>query len=110
MSFGPWLLKVLGVLKTFKFLRGTPLDPFGYSEERRAERRLIKDYQAMLKTVIAELSPANHQAAVALASLPEKIRGFGPVKMRNLAIVRAEESNFYEQFRSGAEPYLKAAE
>ena len=44
MSFGPWLLGAFGVLKKFKVLRGTPLDPFGYSAERRTERRLIAEY------------------------------------------------------------------
>ena len=110
MSFGPWMLKVFGVLAKFKFLRGTPLDPFGYTQERRTERQLIKDYEKLLTTIVAELTPYNHQAAVGLAALPEKIRGFGPVKMRHLAIVRAEESALYEHFRSGAAPFLKAAE
>ncbi len=110
MSFGPWMLKVFGVLAKFKFLRGTPLDPFGYSHERRTERQLIKDYEKLLTTIVAELTPYNHQAAVGLAALPEKIRGFGPVKMRHLAIVKAEESGLYEHFRSGAAPFLKAAE
>ena len=110
MSFGPWMLNVFGVLAKFKFLRGTPLDPFGYSQERRTERQLIKDYEKLLATIMAELTPYNHQAAVGLAALPEKIRGFGPVKMRHLAIVRAEELALYEHFRSGAAPFLKAAE
>ena len=110
MSFGPWMLNVFGVLAKFKFLRGTPLDPFGYSQERRTERQLIKDYEKLLATIVAELTPYNHQAAVGLAALPEKIRGFGPVKMRHLAIVKAEESALYEHFRSGAAPFLKAAE
>ena len=110
MSFGPWMLKVFGVLSKFKFLRGTPLDPFGYTQERRTERQLVADYEKLLGTIEAELTPYNHQSAVALAALPEKIRGFGPVKMRHLAIVRAEESDLYEHFRSGAAPFLKAAE
>jgi indolepyruvate ferredoxin oxidoreductase len=110
MSFGPWILKAFGVLKTFKFLRGTPFDPFGYTGERRTERKLIKDYEALLNTLTAELTPENHAAAVALASLPEKIRGFGPVKMRSLKVVKAEESDLYERFRSAAQPFLKAAE
>ncbi len=110
MSFGPWMLKFFGVLKKFKFLRGTPFDPFGYSAERRAERRLIADYRALLSTVAAELTPHNHHSAVALAALPEKIRGYGPVKVRHLAIAKAEEANLREQFRSGAQPFLKAAE
>jgi indolepyruvate ferredoxin oxidoreductase len=110
MSFGPWMLKVFAVLSKFKYLRGTPLDPFGYSTERRTERQLIKDYEALLAKLVAELTPDNHQAAVALAALPEKIRGFGPVKMRHLAIVKAEESDLYEHFHAGAAPFLKAAE
>ncbi len=48
MSFGPWMLKVFGVLSKFKFLRGTPLDPFGYSQERRTERQLVADYEKLL--------------------------------------------------------------
>ncbi|MEJ2432501.1 MAG: 2-oxoacid:acceptor oxidoreductase family protein, partial [Pseudolabrys sp.] len=110
MSFGPRLLKAFGVLKRFKFLRGTPLDPFGYSQDRRSERKLIADYLALLDTLMAELTPDNHQTAVALASIPEKIRGYGPVKQRSLAAAKAEEAALREQFKSGVVPFLKAAE
>jgi len=110
MSFGPWMLNVFGVLSKFKFLRGTPLDPFGYSQERRIERQLIADYENLLTTILAELTSDNHQAAVALAALPEKIRGYGPIKQRHLAIAKAEEAALREQFHSGATPFLKAAE
>ena len=110
MSFGPWILKLFAVLKTFKFLRGTPLDPFGYSDERRMERKLIADYRALLETIAAGLTPDNHQTAVALAALPEKIRGYGSVKERHLDVAKAEEANLREQFRSGGQPFLKAAE
>jgi indolepyruvate ferredoxin oxidoreductase len=110
MSFGPWMLKVFGLLAKLKFLRGTPFDPFGYTAERRTERKLVADYEALLGTIVRELTPANHATAVALAALPEKIRGFGPVKMRHLAIVKAEEVDLYEHFRSGTAPFLKAAE
>jgi indolepyruvate ferredoxin oxidoreductase len=110
MSFGPWMMKVFAVLAKLKLLRGTPFDPFGYTQERRMERKLVADYQAMLETVMAELSPANYPTAVALASLPEKIRGFGPVKERSIAALKPEEASLYEQFRAGASPFLKAAE
>jgi indolepyruvate ferredoxin oxidoreductase len=110
MSFGPWLLKAFTVLAKFKSLRGTPLDPFGYTAERRGERKLIADYEALLGTIIAELTPANYQTAVALAAIPETIRGFGPVKQRNIAASKAEESALYEHFRAGSAPFLKAAE
>jgi len=110
ISFGPWMLKAFAMLSKFKFLRGTPLDPFGYSLERRSERQLIADYEALLQEIVANLTPANHASAVALAAIPEKIRGFGPVKQRHLAAAKAEEAALREQFRSGPEPFLKAAE
>ncbi len=91
-SYGPWMLKAFGVLKKFKFLRGTPLDVFGYNADRRTERQLIADYEALLETLMAELTPTNHHVAVALASIPEKIRGYGPVKQRHLAAAKAEEA------------------
>ncbi|MDI3470505.1 MAG: indolepyruvate ferredoxin oxidoreductase family protein [Pseudolabrys sp.] len=110
MSFGPWMLTAFGVLAKFKALRGTPFDIFGYSDERKTERRLIADYEATIGELIAALSPANHGTAVAIAGIPEKIRGYGHVKARHLAAARAEEAALIEQFRRGAAPVLKAAE
>jgi indolepyruvate ferredoxin oxidoreductase len=89
--FGPWMLKAFGVLAGFKFLRGTALDLFGYSEERKLERELIAEYEATVDLLIKELKPSNYTAAVALAELPEQIRGYGPVKERALAKVREQE-------------------
>ncbi|HEY5216131.1 MAG TPA: DUF6537 domain-containing protein, partial [Pseudolabrys sp.] len=66
--------------------------------------------EALLTTIIAELTPFNHQTAVALAAIPEKIRGFGPVKQRSIAMLKAEEASLYEHFRAGTTPVLKAAE
>jgi indolepyruvate ferredoxin oxidoreductase len=110
MSFGPWMLSAFGILAKFRFLRGTPFDIFGYSEERRTERKLIADYEALLGEIMDRLTPDNHATAVALAAIPEKIRGFGPVKARHLAAAKAEEAALIEQFRSGDAPVLKAAE
>jgi indolepyruvate ferredoxin oxidoreductase len=109
-SYGPGMLKAFAVLAKFKFLRGTPFDPFGYSQDRRMERKLVADYEALLKTIMAELTAYNHQTAVALASIPEKIRGYGPVKQRHLVAAKAEEASLREQFRAGTTPFLKAAE
>jgi indolepyruvate ferredoxin oxidoreductase len=110
MSFGPWMLSVFRILARLKFLRGTWFDPFGYSAERRRERELVADYEALLTEIIGNLTPANHAAAVALAALPEKIRGFGPVKQRHLVAAKAEEAALRERFGHGAELFLKAAE
>jgi indolepyruvate ferredoxin oxidoreductase len=110
MSFGPWVLPAFRLLAKVKFLRGTALDPFGYSVERRTERKLIEDYEAMLEEVFANLTPENHHLAVGLAAIPEKIRGFGHVKQRHLVTAKAEEAALLEQFRAGAPALLKAAE
>jgi len=110
MSFGPWLLPAFGVLAKFKFLRGTALDPFGRSVERRTERALITDYESMLDEVLGALTADNHHLAVGLAAIPEKIRGFGHVKQRHLAAAKADEAALLEQFRTGSPALLKAAE
>ena len=110
MSFGPWLLPAFRVMAKFKFLRGTAFDPFGRSAERRTERRLIEDYDAMLDEVLAGLTPDNHHLSVGLAAIPEKIRGFGHVKQRHLTAAKADEAALLAQFREGGPQMLKAAE
>jgi indolepyruvate ferredoxin oxidoreductase len=110
MSFGPWLLPAFRLLAKMRFLRGTALDPFGYSLERRTERKLIEDYKATVEEVLARLTPENHHLAVGLAAIPEKIRGFGHVKQRHLVAAKADEAALLEQFRAGAPTLLKAAE
>jgi indolepyruvate ferredoxin oxidoreductase len=104
------MLKAFAVLAKFKVLRGTPLDPFGYTAERRTERHLVAEYLVVLADILERLTPDNHHLAIELASLPEKIRGFGPVKQRHLVAAKAEEAALREQFHTGAAPFLKAAE
>ena len=110
MTFGPWIFPLLRLLAKLKFLRGSVFDPFGYTAERKIERRLIADYEAMLEEVLAKLTPDNHHVAVGLAAIPEKIRGFGHVKMRHLAAAKADEAALLDQFRAGPAPLLRAAE
>jgi indolepyruvate ferredoxin oxidoreductase len=110
MSFGPWMLPAFRLLAKLKGLRGTPFDPFGRSLERRTERKLIADYEAMLDEVVAKLTPENHHLAVGLAAIPEKIRGFGHIKQRHLATAKADEAALLEQFRAGSPALLNAAE
>jgi len=110
MSFGPWMLRAFKVLASLRFLRGTAFDPFGRSVERRTERALIRDYEEMLDEILAGLTPENHHLAVGIASIPEKIRGFGHVKARHLTAAKAEEAALLDQYRAGPAPLLKAAE
>jgi indolepyruvate ferredoxin oxidoreductase len=101
------------MLAKLKFLRGTMLDPFGYSAERKMERTLIGDYTGILEELIAGLRPENRALAAVLVSVPAKIRGFGPVKMRSITAARAEGaallSRFRHSARQGASPAIAAA-
>jgi indolepyruvate ferredoxin oxidoreductase len=110
MSFGPWMMPAYKLLARLKFLRGTALDPFGRTVERRTERALVRDYEAMLEEVLSKLTPDNHHLAVGLANIPEKIRGFGHVKARHLTAAKADEAALLDQFRAGPAPMMKAAE
>src|SRR5436190_4124841 len=110
MRFGPWMFRLFPLLARLKGLRGTLFDPFGYLAERKAESKLIADYESLLHEIFAALNARNHHLAVGLAAIPEKIRGFGPIKTRNLQIAKADEAALLEQFRSGSPTMLKAAE
>jgi indolepyruvate ferredoxin oxidoreductase len=84
MRFGPSLWRVFRVLAALKGLRGTPLDPFRWSQERRRERALIRTYEQGIEQILAKLSPDSHAAALAVARAPDAVRGFGPVKLQAL--------------------------
>ncbi len=90
LSFGPWMLSAFGVLARLKFLRGTALDVFGRTHERRTERALIGEYEQLVDEILARLSADNQAVALELASIPEEIRGYGHVKERHLTAARAK--------------------
>jgi indolepyruvate ferredoxin oxidoreductase len=109
MRFGPWMLPVFRILKTLKFLRGTPLDPFGYTEERRTERALIGEYEETVGRLLAGLTPQNHALAVQIASIPDEIRGFGHVKARTLAPARRKRDELLARYEAGPAAQRAAA-
>ncbi len=89
-AFGSWMTIPFRLLARFRFLRGTRLDLFALHPERRKERQLINDYEQMIATVLEGLRSDNHDIAVEIASLPDGIRGYGPVK--TAAIEKSEEA------------------
>ena len=92
-KYGPVMLTAFRLLARLKGLRGTALDPFGRTAERRTERALIGEYRALVDELLAGLTESNHAEAIAIAREAERIRGFGPVKERNLAAVRQQWAN-----------------
>jgi indolepyruvate ferredoxin oxidoreductase len=101
IRFGAWMLPVFKVLSSMRFLRGTALDPFGYTEERRTERALVREYEATVERLLARLTAQNHALAVQLASIPDEIRGFGHIKARSIDPARKKRDELLERFESG---------
>ena len=101
--YGPWMMRVFAVLARFKGLRGTMLDPFGYTQERRRERRLIERYEQVVSSLLGELDHTNHAVAVEIASLPDRIRGFGHVKARSIEEAERREAELLGRFSTAVE-------
>ena len=97
-EFGDWMLLGFQVLAKLKRLRGTPLDIFGYTAERKMERGLICEYEALLEQILAGLSAAKLDTAVELARLPDGIRGYAHVKDESLVEVNARKTELLAAF------------
>jgi len=99
-TFGPWMMPAFSLLRRLKFLRGTPFDPFGRSQDRKLERRLIADYQARIADIAGRLTDQNVAAAVEIARLPEDIRGYGPVKLKSFEAAEKKYAALMARFDS----------
>ncbi|MEB0014088.1 indolepyruvate ferredoxin oxidoreductase family protein [Glaciimonas sp. Gout2] len=97
-EFGPWMMRAFGVLAKCKFLRGSKLDIFGYTAERKEERDLITHYRQTIDALLPRLTSENLASAVAIASIPEEIRGYGHVKDRHLAAAKVKEQQLIKEF------------
>lgn len=104
---GYW--RLFKLLARFRRLRGMPLDPFGYSAERKMERALIKQYEADLAG-LSDLKGDKLDAAVALAELPLQIRGFGPVKDASARKVAKRREELLAVLCAGPTEIRQAAE
>jgi indolepyruvate ferredoxin oxidoreductase len=109
-AFGPWIGRLYPVLAGMKGLRGTPLNPFGYTAERRMERALIRQYEADMATWLPKAGQVDPDALLALAELPLSIRGFGPVKEANAAKAALRRSEILARLEAGDAPLARAAE
>ncbi len=84
IKLGTWFDAVYRILMSLRWLRGTPLDLFGYAHVRRVERALIEEYRGLIEQALADLSPDSYERAVELAQLPDLIRGYEQVKLGNV--------------------------
>jgi indolepyruvate ferredoxin oxidoreductase len=108
-SFGPWIFSLFGLLARMKSLRGTALDVFGYTAERRAERRLAREYEKTVTALLPALNTENRALAAEIASIPDHIRGFGHVKEAAIEKAKAREAELLAEWKHPA-PRADAAE
>ncbi|HTR87318.1 MAG TPA: DUF6537 domain-containing protein, partial [Reyranella sp.] len=101
-EFGAWMLPAFKVLASLKRLRGTAFDLFGYTAERKMERRLIGEYQSTIDAVLTTLDQTNHSTAVRIAEVPESMRGYGHVKEKNVLAAKAREASLLASYRTPA--------
>jgi indolepyruvate ferredoxin oxidoreductase len=104
MRIGHWLLPAMKLLAKARRVRGTWLDPFGHTAERRLERQLARDYEATIDELLATLNRDNRALAVAIAQMPERIRGYGHVKLANVATARAKRRELMERWHGVEAP------
>ncbi len=107
-QYGEWMLGPLKFMSKMKFVRGTPLDVFGYTKERRMERALIRQFERDMKEVLPKLSLETRDAVIALAQLPLEIRGFGAVMEANEVKAAKRREELLSVIRAGG-PEIKAA-
>ena len=109
-AFGAWVEPGFRLLARLKVLRGTPLDIFGYSAERRMERGLLRQYRADMERLLPKVRPETREAMIALAELPLDIRGFGPVKAEAARKAEARRADLVAAIEAGGAPLAQAAE
>jgi indolepyruvate ferredoxin oxidoreductase len=109
-DIGPWMATAMAWLARLKFLRGGPLDIFGRTEERRTERRLIGEYEAMIGELLGGLKAGNSGLAIRLAQVPELISGYGHIKTRHLQEANTLQDNLLAEWRAPGSTLPEAAE
>jgi indolepyruvate ferredoxin oxidoreductase len=104
VRLGGWMLPAMKLLAQGRRLRGSFLDVFGRTEERRLERALIEAYVQRIDALLPALTPQRLKPACEIAALPLSMRGFGHVKLANVALARAREAELLHRFDPQAYP------
>ncbi len=114
ISFGPWIFKLFWVLQRFKKVRGTWLDPFGYTKERKSERALIDQFNQDIETILENFGNVPYDLLVKFAQIPINIKGFGQIKSASIDNANQVRMRLLQQFKEFSNqpeyPFLEAAE
>lgn len=108
-KYGPWMKSVFAMLAKLKSLRGTIFDILGYTLEGKMERALPAEYRVTILSLLPQLTKENLSKAIAIASIPEEIRGYGHVKEKHLALAQAKQAALLSEFRRASTQDRKVA-
>ena len=103
-SFGPWMKTGFKIMKRFKWLRGTRFDPFGWTAERKLERKIRDQYFDTVERLLADLTAKNLDLAVAIAEVPDDIRGYGHIKEAAISLAAEKEAELWQHWPNGTLP------
>ena len=101
LKLGRWFVPAFKLLYRMRRLRGTKLDPFGHAKVRRVERELISEYESLVDEALSLLTPETHDTALELLELPDVIRGYEEIKLRNVVLYRKRADGILKRLRAG---------
>ena len=99
--FGPWMFRAFRLLAKLRGLRGTAIDPFRYSADRKLDRAMLKDYQSLVDRIGRELNASNYETLLQLAELPADVRGYGPVREQAAESIREKQTQLIKALDTG---------
>jgi len=109
-QFGPWMFRVFKLLAKFRVLRGTPVDPFSYSADRKMDRAQLKDYQQLVERIVSELDASNYDTFLQLAELASEIRGYGPVREQAAEAVQEKHEQLIRALDTGHPTLIRTSQ
>jgi len=108
-QFGPWMFQAFKLLAKFRVLRGTTIDPFSYSADRKMDRAQLKDYQQLVERIVSELEASNYDTFLQLAELASEVRGYGPVREQAAEAVQEKQSQLIKALDTGRPTLIRTS-
>jgi indolepyruvate ferredoxin oxidoreductase len=109
-QFGPWMFQAFKLLAKFRILRGTAIDPFSYSADRKKDRAQLKDYQQLVVRIVSELGASNYDTFLQLAELAGEVRGYGPVREQAAEAVQEKQTQLIKALDTGRPTLIRTSQ
>jgi len=109
-QFGPWMFRAFRLLAKFRMLRGTPIDPFSYSADRKMDRALLKNYEQLVERIVRELNASNYDTFLQLAELASEVRGYGPVREQAAEAVQDKSLQLIKALDTGRPTLIRTGQ